>query len=148
MVVRANDLRRDGWLAALAAVALLATTFLPFINLHTGVEMTSFEAVQNAEEIGLLSDFGNPKAAVAWYGIPILTVVVVLLQMIGRWAIAGLVAILLGVLAIVGSVLTYRTAGQDPLAGWFLTIGLGAVVVYFGARIDLFRTDVNSIQPW
>ncbi len=145
MAIQAKDLRRDGWLAALAAIALFATTFLPFLS--TGTELTSFEVVQNADEVGLLSDFGSSKAATIWYGIPILTFVVVGLQMIGRWAIAGLVAILLGVIAIVGSVIAYRTS-HELLPGWFLTIGLGAVVVYLGARVDLFRKDVNFIQPW
>lgn len=145
MVVRANDLRRDGWLAALAAVALLATTFLPFLN--TGAELTSFEVVKQSDELGVLANFGGSKAAVVWYGIPILTIAVVALQMMGRWSIAGLFAILLGVLAVGGSVAAYRT-DYEPLPGWFLTLGLGALVIYLGARVDLFRKDVNFIQTW
>lgn len=145
MVVRANDLRRDGWLAALAAVALLATTFLPFLD--TGTELTSFEAFQQSDELGMLTEIGGSKAAIGWYGIPILVCAVVGLQMMGRWALAGLVAILLGVLAVVGSVAAFRS-GFEPLPGWFLTIGTGATVIYLGARVDLFRKDINTIQPW
>lgn len=147
MAIQANELRRDGWLAALAAVALFATTFLPFLDLGNGADLTSFGAVENADEIGLMSEFGSSKASIIWYGIPLLTAVVVLLQMIGRWAVAGLVAMLLGVIAVVGSVLAYRT-DLEPLPGWFLTVGLGALVIYLGARVDLFRKDVNYIQPW
>ncbi len=145
MAVKANDLRRDGWLAALAAVALFATTFLPFLD--TGTVRTSFEVVEDSEKLGLLEGWGGASMASLWYGIPILACGVVLLQMLGRWAIAGLVAMLLGTIAVLGSVVALKSA-YEPLTGSFLTLVCGALVIFLGARVDLFRSDVTRIQPW
>ncbi len=146
-MVRANDLRRDGWLSALGSVALLATTLLPWLRSDRG-DITSWDIVADMEVFGFLDGWGGESMAMVWYAIPALVVVTVLTQMIGRWALSGLLALLTGVIAVLGSAVVLRADNYEILSGGFLTLVCGAVVIVLGARVDLFRTDVNRLQPW
>lgn len=146
MVVRANDLRRDGWLAALGAVAVLSTSLLPWVG--TGEEsLTSYEVIGSAESLGVLSGWGGAGVAQIWYAAPVLAVAIVVLQMLGRWALGGLLGIVLGALAVLSSLIVIRDT-FEPQVGTILTLGCGALLIVLAGRVDLFRSDVRSIQPW
>ncbi|MEE9415745.1 MAG: hypothetical protein V3V01_10705 [Acidimicrobiales bacterium] len=146
MVVRANDLRRDGWLAALGAVAVLSTALLPWVD--NGEEtLMSFEVIGSAESLGLLDGWGGAGTAQLWYAAPALAALIVALQLIGRWALSGYVCLILGLLAVLSSVVVIRDT-LEPQIGTIMTLVCGALLVVLGGRIDLFRSDVRSIQPW
>lgn len=129
-----------GWAAiVIGAVGITVGAFLPW--LETGAATRhSFAVVRAARRLGVIDDEVASGVLGAWYFVPLLAAIVVLLVAVRRPRAAAVLAIVLGVVVCVVAAVVLRSpapVGIGPLvafASGTVTVSGGAVVIVATGR--------------